>query len=176
MNIGTNKKILMIVSADNFRDEEYQEPREIFEKAGATVTVACSSKKISVGMFGMKITPDLLINDVKVEAYDAIVFVGGTGSVEYFGNKKALEIACESVKLNKILAAICLAPGILARAGVLKGKRATVYSSEMENLRESGAIYSDSSVERDGKIVTANGPSAALKFAETILNVMAMGN
>ncbi|MBF0298568.1 MAG: DJ-1/PfpI family protein [Oligoflexia bacterium] len=166
------KKILMIIASNNFRDEEYQKPREIFDKSGAIVAVASSSKKASTGMLGMKVTPDILLDDVLVNDYDVFVFVGGSGAAEYFTNKKALEIVCESVKQNKVLAAICLAPSILARAGVLKNKKATVYSSEINTLKDNGAYYSENSVEQDGNIITANGPTAALKFGEVVLNVM----
>ncbi|MBF0300752.1 MAG: DJ-1/PfpI family protein [Oligoflexia bacterium] len=168
-----NKKILMIIAPQMFREEEYQRPREIFEKAGAKITVASSSKKISIGKFGMKVTPDILLDEVKVVNYDAIVFIGGPGATEYFESERAMEIANESVKQNKILAAICIAPSILARAGVLKNKKATVYSSEIDTLKTKGAFYTGKEVEQDGKIITANGPSSAFEFGKAILNAMA---
>ncbi|PIR71487.1 MAG: hypothetical protein COU43_02395, partial [Candidatus Nealsonbacteria bacterium CG10_big_fil_rev_8_21_14_0_10_37_25] len=77
----------------------------------------------------------------------------------------------------KVLASICISPVILAKAGVLKGKKATVWSSPMDKvpvriLEENEAIYQDKSVVADGKIVTANGPAAAEKFAKAIITAL----
>lgn len=59
----------------------------------------------------------------------------------FIHNSVALRIAQDSVKLGKVLGAICIAPRILAEAGVLKGKKATVWHSEAEALKRKGAIY-----------------------------------
>ena len=84
----------------------------------------------------------------------------------------AFKIAQQAVEQNKILGAICIAPSILANAGVLKNKKATVYPSESSNLKTKGAIYTTEDVTRDGNIITANGPAAAQDFAETITQAL----
>jgi len=76
---------------------------------------------------------------------------------------------------GKVLAAICIAPGILAAAGVLNNKKVTVWSSAMDKsfiriLEKSGAKYLDKSVVSDGKIITASGPDAAQEFAQAIID------
>lgn len=167
------KKILMIVANNKFRDEELQKPQKIFVKQGAEVTIASSSLKTATGMFGAKAKPDILIDDVKVEDYDAIVFVGGSGASEYWNNPTAHNIAKEAVESNKILCAICIAPVTLANAGVLDGKNATVWSSEASKLRASGVNYTGKDVEVDGNIITGNGPKAAKKFGKTIVEALA---
>jgi PfpI family intracellular protease len=161
--------ILMIIAPQDFRDEEYQISREQLEKAGAKIMVASSSLDESVGMLKkVKVKPDILLKDVKVDNYDAVIFVGGVGAKKYFQDKEAHRIALETVEKNKILAAICLAPAILANAGVLKDKKATVYESEKDILKSGGVRYENKSVITDGLIITANGPDAASEFAETI--------
>lgn len=162
------KSILMIIAHQDFRDEEYEEPRQIFEANGATITVASFSLEIAKGSLGAQVKPDLLLKDMAVGDYDAIVFVGGPGAQEYWDDPAAHAIAQDAVAQGKVLAAICIAPTTLAKAGVLKGKKATVFSSEAEELKESGANYTGASVERDGLIITANGPQAAVEFAEEI--------
>lgn len=167
-------KIVMIIARQNFRDEEYKEPRELFEQSGAKIIVASSSLKESVGMLKkVKVKPDILIKKVRVKEYDAVVFVGGVGAQEYFNNKTAHRIAKKAIKEKKILAAICIAPSILANAGVLKDKKATVWESEKGNLKKKEAIYQDKDVVQDGNIITANGPKAAKKFAHTIARTLA---
>ncbi len=166
------KSILMIIAQRDFRDEEYQEPRRIFEARRATVTVASSSLEVAKGALGAQVKPDLLLKDVVVGDYDAIVFVGGPGAQEYWDDPVAHAVAQEAVAQGKVLAAICIAPATLAKAGVLKGKKATVFSSEKETLRTCGADYTGASVERDGLIITANGPKAATGFAEEIAKAL----
>ena len=78
-----------------------------------------------------------------------------------------VRIARETFAAKIPLGAICIAPTILAAAGVLAGKKATVWDSEGEQitfLKQCGAEYSGESVTRDGLIVTGNGPKAAEEF------------
>ncbi|MEW6095421.1 MAG: DJ-1/PfpI family protein [bacterium] len=166
------KKILMIIASSNFRDEEYLVPHKILEAQNLVIVTASSSLEISRGMLGAKVKPDILLSKVTVEDYEAIIFVGGSGSSEYWNDNTAHNIAQKAVAQNKILAAICIAPVTLANAGVLKGKRATVFSSETGKLREKGVNYTGADVETDGNIITANGPLSAEKFAQAIVNLL----
>ena len=68
------------------------------------------------------------------------------------------------------MAAICIAPAILAKAGILFGKKATVHPSGIDYLREANAICTEADVERDGNIITANGPVAASLFGQAIVD------
>ena len=166
-------KVVMIIAEKDFRDEELQKPKEILEKYGAKVIIASSTTNIATGMLGMKIKPDILINEIKVEEYDAIIFVGGSGASQYWNDPIAHSIAKEAIKKDKILCAICIAPVTLANAGVLQGKKATVWPSEAERIKNMGAIYTGANVEIDGKIITANGPAAAEEFGEAIAKALA---
>lgn len=168
------KKVVMIIAPNNFRDEEYSIPREILEGQGAKIVVASSQLETATGMLGLKVKPDIKLSDIKVENFDAIIFVGGLGARDYYwDNETALALAKEAYTKGKILGAICLAPVILAKAGVLKDKKATVWSSEGVKLRAVGCqVVGDADVVVDGKIVTAKGPQAAKKFGESILELL----
>ncbi|MCX5725880.1 MAG: DJ-1/PfpI family protein [Candidatus Saganbacteria bacterium] len=165
----TWKKILLIIAHKDFQEKEYTVPRKIFETEGATVEVASSSKDLAKGTFGMAVKPDMALQDVNVSKYNAIVFIGGAGAEEYYTNKYAHTIAQKAYRSNKVVGAICIAPVTLANAGVLRGKKATVWSSEAENIKRGGAIYTGKAVEQDGKIITANGPHVAGTFANLIV-------
>ncbi len=165
----SGKKILAIIASSNFRDEELLVPKGIFEKEGFKVAIASSSLKTSRGMLGAEIKPDMLIKDVKVDDYDVIMFIGGSGASEYWESPIAHNIAKSALDKKKVLSAICIAPVTLANAGILKGRKATVWASEANMLVKKGASYTGSSVEVDGDIITANGPAAAKEFAEAIL-------
>lgn len=165
-------KVVMIIASRDFRDEELQEPMSLLEQKGAQVTIACSALGEVAGMKGMKVTPDILVDQVNVQDYDALIFVGGSGAKEYWDDPKAHSIAKETVAAGKVLGAICIAPVTLANAGVLDGKRATVFSSEKSKLEVTGAIYTGADVEVDGKIITGNGPNAATKFGEAVAQAL----
>jgi protease I len=163
------KKVVMIIASQSFRDEELGTPKSVLEKQGAEVTIASSSLDTATGMLGAKVKPAILITDINVADYDAIVFVGGSGAVEYFEDSTAHEIAKKAVEQNKILCAMCIAPAILANAGVLEGKKAT--SSAYSDLK--GATYTGADCQVDGNIVTARGPATREKFAKAIVKALA---
>ena len=167
------RKIVMIIAKQNFRDEELLQPKRFLEAKGANVTVACSSLSPAKGMLGNVIKPDVLVKDVKVEQFDAVVFVGGSGASEYWNDQTAHAIARKAVAEKKLLCAICIAPVTLANAGVLKEKKATVWSSEAGRLKQLKVNYTGADVETDGNIITANGPKSAQKFGETIYKRLA---
>ena len=167
----SGKQIVMIIAPQNFWDEELIHTREELERAGGNVTVASMSTDTANGMFGATAKPDITLDQVNVDNYDAIVFVGGSGSEIYFDNPTAQNIAKEAHSKNKLLTAICIAPSILANANLLQGKRATVWAGDkyINILRSKGANYTGESVTQDGRIITANGPEAARQFGRAIV-------
>jgi len=163
----------MIVAPDNFRDEELFHTKEELERAGASITIASTKTTPARGMLGAAVTPDIKLDQVKVNDYDAVVFVGGSGSAVYFKDNRALSIASEAFSKGKKVCAICIAPVILANAGVLKGKRATVWPDKCIQIIESkGATYTGKPVEVDGNVITAPGPEAAREFGRAIAKAL----
>ncbi len=164
-------RILMVIAPQNFRDEEYARPRQVLESAGYAVTVASRSRETARGMLGMRVQPDLLLSEAHAADYDAVVFVGGSGAQTYWDDPEAHRLAQEAAAGGKVVAAICIAPVILARAGVLEGKQATVFDppSLCAELTAHGATCTGASVQRDRRTVTASGPPAAEDFARAIL-------
>lgn len=170
-------KIAIIVAFRNFRDEEYFIPKEIFEKAEAKITTISTAIGNAIGIHGGETEAQLTLEDLRISDYDAFIFVGGAGAKHFIESEDALRVAKEAAAAEKVLGAICVAPTILARAGVLFGRKATVWSSSMDKsavriLQEEGALYHEASVVVDGKIITANGPEAAREFAEKALSVL----
>ena len=146
--------------------------KEIFEQNGLRVTVASSTIKEAEGIFGIKIKPDIVLNEVKITLYDAIVFVGGEGVVQYWDDTHAHQLVKEAVKERKVLGAISIAPIILSNAKILTGKKATVWPTLGNPLKCSGAIYTGNPIEVDGNIVTADRPDSVEDFANAILRTM----
>ena len=164
-------KIVFVVAQKDFRDEELFSPKEAVEKAGHAAVIASKKKGSCTGMLGAKVAAEIELAGVKAENFDALVFVGGSGSEAYFKDPIALGIAKEFAKAGKLVCAICIAPMILANAGLLKGKKATcaAYSKE---IRAKGAEYTGNLMEIDGKIITGRGPAAAREFGAKIAELL----
>jgi protease I len=166
------KKVVMIIAPQNFRDEELVEPQDVLTEQGAEVKTASSSLPVSKGMLGVQVKPDMLIGDIKPADWDAIILVGGSGASAYWEDSTVHSLLREAVKKDKIVGAICIAPVTLANAGILSGKKATVYASEEGKLKNKGAECTGQSVQRDGKVITANGPKAAREFGNAIAQAL----
>lgn len=175
--IEAAKKVAMIVAFRDFRDDEYFVPKEVLEGAGIEITTVSDQEGTAIGADGGEVEVDILLGNFQVQDFDAIVFIGGPGALGHLDNEESYRIAKETVAEGKVLAAICISPTILAKAKVLEGKRATVWSSPLDRgpiktLEENGAVYEDKPVVVEGKIVTGNGPSAARGFGEAIVRVL----
>ncbi len=172
-------KVAIIIAFKNFRDEEYFIPKDIFEENGFEVKTISTEIGIAIGGDGGETEIDLRLADLNIDEFDALVFPGGPGAYAFIEDESVWQIIGQARNKGKLLAAICIAPAILAKAGILQNKKATIWSSIMDKktikiLRENGAEYLDKAVVQDGKIITANGPTSAQEFAETI--VQALGN
>lgn len=166
------KKAVLIIASQVFRDEELFETQAALEAAGIGTVVASSRLGTCKGKLGAVAEATQLVSDLKADDYDAIVFVGGNGAMEYYDNAAALNLAKDATGQGKVVAAICIAPRILANAGLLEGIKATCYESEAEAIKRLGADFQPNNVVRDGKFVTANGPHAAADFGKTIAQAL----
>jgi protease I len=171
----SGKRVLLVIAPEQFRDEELLKPKELFMKEGAEVAIAAKKLGEAKGMLGATAKPDLLLTDVKPENYDACVVVGGMGSPAHLWDDHDLHTILQTLcKNNKVVAGICLSGAVLARAGVLKGKKATVWAmpESLAAMTEGGAKYVKEPVVRDGLVVTGEGPEAAEKFAQTVMEAI----
>jgi protease I len=166
------KSIVMVIAPSEFRDEEYLHPKEEFIKNSVKVVTASTKLEECKGKLGLSVKPDILVNDINIDEFDAICFVGGIGSKIYFDDKFCHDLVNAAFEKNKIVSAICIAPMILVNSGVLKGKKATVFPSEKEDMIKKGVNYTGKPVEISGKTVTANGPESARDFARKIIEIL----
>lgn len=165
--------ILFIIPPERFRDEELFVTKDLLEKAGHKVDIASTKKGLCFGSRGRSVTVALVLDEIKATYYSAVVFVGGGGSKLLWKNETAHKIANDFNNQGKIVAAICLAPVILAYGGLLDGKKATVAGTEAKTIESMGATYTEPGVTVDGNIVTANAPKASELFGQTISKLLA---
>lgn len=164
-----NKKILMVIAPQEFRDEEFNDPHTLFKKEGIEADVASIQKGTTKGVAGTEVEIDLIASEVKTEDYAAVAFIGGPGMSKITGDDTLQLLAKRFYDSGKLTTAICIAPLVLGKAGILKNKKATVFPDGKDDLISSGAQYTEEDVVVDGNIITANGPGAATKFAQMII-------
>jgi protease I len=169
-------KILIAVAPEKFRDEELAVPVAAFRKAGIASDIASTRRGPCTGMLGAKTTATRTFEEIDPKPYGGLVIIGGSGSqVHLWNDDMILQLVKYFHESQKIVAAICLAPVVLARAGILNGKKATCYESpvSVREMKGGGAVLVNQPVVVDGRIITANGPSASQEFADAILRTIA---
>jgi len=160
-------KIMMWVAQNGFRDEELFMPQAIFIENGHIIQVVSHQAGNARSKFGKEISVAGL-DSTTIQDYDAFLLVGGPGSMDYL-NDGLLHSCIRSAFDAKILiGAICFAPNILAKTGILNGINATVWGDN-NILKEAGANCINNDVVASGKIITANGPDAAKNWANAIV-------
>jgi len=175
-----DKNIAFAIAPIDFRDEEYAKPRAALYASGAHIVTVSRTVGYCKGSRGSSVHADMALSDAVKASWDMVVFVGGNGADAYFDDPDALVLARAAVEAHIPLAAICIAPSILAHAGVLQGVRATAWADRREDLEAHGAVWVDSAVvlgesSVGSPIITACGPSAAFAFGQTLVGVLANG-
>lgn len=168
------KKALFIIAAKDYQEQEFNRPFSALSQSGVAVTVASTVSGEAIGTAGAKVRVDIQLADARVDDFDVIVFIGGPGASQYVNDPLAHSLAQDAVKKEKLVAAICMGPLILAKAGVLKGKKATVFPTLAEEMKQEGVNYSANPVERDGSIITADGPDSAAVFGQEIIKALVL--
>jgi protease I len=165
-------RVLMVIAPEDFRDEELLEPKSILTEAGAQVTVASTKPGQATGMLGAQVIPDTVVDGLKAADYHAVVVVGGMGSPTHLWNHTHLhKLLQETNSSGRVVGGICLSGAVLANAGVLSGKKATVWATDesLAALKNGKAHYQTEHVVHDGNVVTADGPEAASEFGRTLV-------
>ncbi len=106
---------------------------------------------------------------------DVIVIPGGPGTSEAMKNEVLLNQVKQAYETGKLVCSVCTGAFILAKAGVLKGKKATTYHTEIDKLSNFGAVPVRERVVVQGNLITGAGVSASLdvgmKIVEKLLGV-----
>ena len=176
-------RVAEIIAFQGFQDQEYSKVKNVLEKFGAKVETFSTKLGKAQSKSG-ELTVDIVhtLDDLNVDLYDAVIFVGGPGAQTLFGDSTAHQIAKTTINKNKILGAICIAPAILANAGVLNGQNATIWTDPSDRgimikyLTSAGAIFIDTEVVISGNIITANGPQASEEFGVAISQALSTKN
>jgi len=117
----------LVLMADGFEEIELSSIVNILRRGGVIVTIVSLKEGLLTGSRGIKMQADASIDSIK-ETYDMIILPGGSPGYVNLGNdRRVLNLVNKYHAEGKIVAAICAAPSVLAKAGILTRKKATVF-------------------------------------------------
>lgn len=164
-------RALLLIAQRGFQDIELNGTRKGLQAAGFDVVLGSKERGECIGKFGATEQATVAVRDVQVSDYDRVAFIGGPGAGAFKDDPEFLDLARKAAASGRPLGAICIAPTLLAAAGVLKGKKATVWNGDGEQgkfLESHGALYQAKNVVTEGTLVTADGPEAAQEFGNVL--------
>lgn len=168
-----SKKVCVFL-ADGFEEIEGLTVVDLLRRAGIEVTTVSIKDSLTIhGAHGIDVQADKLFEEVNYEENDMTVLPGGMPGTLHLGEHQGVKKVLEQFYQNKkYVAAICAAPSILGKYGMLKGRKATSYPGFEDALV--GAEYVYEAVAADDFVITSRGMGTAIEFSlkliEKLLN------
>ena len=162
---------VIVPLVEGFEEIEFNTIVDILRRAEIEVVTVGLKEGIIEGSHKVKIISDTSIDKIDPNDFDAVVLPGGyPGFINLGEDERVLKLVREMDKAGKYVAAICGAPFVLSRAGILEGKTATIHPAVKDML--TGARYSEKRVVVDGKLVTSQAPGSAMEFAMKLVEIL----
>ncbi len=163
--------MIYIFLADGFEETEALVPWDILLRGGAEVKTVGVTGEWVTGAHGMTLKSDISLSDVIEEKGEMFILPGGMpGTTNLDENTRVKEIIMNAYHSGKIVGAICAAPMVLGKLGILKGRKATCFPGFEEYL-EGATVVREHSV-KDGNVVTSCGAGAAFHFGFMLLGML----
>ena len=167
-NVAGGKTMFgLMLLANGFEDSEALTTRDVLIRAKINIDLVSITKEtVVISSHGLKVISDLTIDEIDINKYDFLVLPGGgMGTANLKASKKVADIVLKFHEQNKLIAAICAAPGVLGRLNLLKDKKYTCFA----NCEDGPGINTKSEVEIDGNIITARSMYFSVPFALAII-------
>lgn len=168
------KKILFIL-ADGFEEIEAFLPIDFLRRLNFEVTLAGLLAENVSGAHGITVKIDDLIGNIDPVKFDAVILPGGMpGSTNLRDNPNVINVVKQMDKAGKLVGAICAAPIVLEKAGILYGKKHTAHPAVKDIFKNS--TYTENRTETDSNIITGKGPGVSVEFALEIAKYLGKKN
>lgn len=162
-----------VLMAQGFEEMELVITVDILRRAGIDVRMTSIEESMEpiVGSRGIRITPDQTLSALKPEGCDLIILPGGLEGTRRLGeNEKVLELLRHTHQIGKALAAICAAPAVLVKAGVVSNRRVTCHPGAIEHMI--GVKFQTHRVVVDGNITTSRAAGTTFEFAFQLVELL----
>ena len=159
-----------ILFADGYEEVEALTVVDLLRRAKIGCDIVAVDDGVEVtGSHGIRVGADKTLSQLVMEEYDGVILPGGLpGVTNLAADSRVLALLKDFAAAGKLTAAICAGPTVLARAGLLEGKKACCYPGMEQEL--TGAVASTEPVVRDGSIVTSRGLGTAISFALALVS------
>lgn len=158
----------LVILANGFEDIEAMTIIDILRRGDIDVTVAGLESLSITSAHNTTIAVTETLADNQDKIFDTVILPGGEPGTTHLENSREVEIVIKSHHAQgKLIAAICAAPRVLDKIGVISGKRATSYPTFKEAM--TSCTYSEEAVVVDDNFITSRGPATAHQFAFAIL-------
>ena len=147
---------------------------DLLRRAGIEVVTAGLDGAPGKASRGTVLLPDTTLERALTRDYDMLVLPGGQpGATQLENDERLLALIRKMARANRYTAAICAAPKVLARAGVLEGKRATSFPGALDPAHWPQVRMENRAVVTDGKVITSRGPGTAMDFCLELIALLA---
>ena len=166
--------MIYLFLADGFETVEALCPLDLLRRAGADVKTVGVTGDTVTSRQGVTVKADLNIDDISPEDLpEMIILPGGLpGADNLDASDKVDEMILDGARRGAFLAAICAAPYILGKRGLLEGRKATCFPEKVFIDRLLGAEYTEDGAVRDGNIITAKAMGVSADFALLLIEAL----
>lgn len=168
--------MVYILLGNGFEEAEALVAADVLRRAELPVCLTGIGGEMVTGAHGIAVKTDKAVEAVTLSAGDMVVLPGGMGGVASIeGSEPAMALVRQAAEPGIWLAAICAAPTLLARAGLLPpGARCVCYPGLEDALSEAGAVpVMDRPAVAQGRLITGKGPGAAFDFGLALAEALA---
>ena len=163
-------KRILVPLAEGFEEIEAVAIVDVLRRAGLEVTTASLRPGPVTGAHGIALAADAELGALEAGDFDALVLPGGMpGTTHLMEDERVLAAVRALHAAGRPTAAICAAPMVLAKAGVIGGVAVTSHPSVRTRLGDAD-VRSEPRVLRSGSVLTSQGPGTALEFALTLVS------
>ncbi|MFH0832138.1 MAG: DJ-1 family glyoxalase III [Candidatus Aenigmatarchaeota archaeon] len=159
----------LVILANGFEEIESFAVVDILRRAKIDVTVAGLISTIVESSHAVRVMADKRLGDINTNDYDILILPGGNPGYKNLANSQiVINLVKNFEKKKKLIAAICGAPSVLAKAGIMEdriGTIATGLEKELPRVRDAKVIV-------DKNVITSKGPGTAIEFALKIVEII----
>ncbi len=165
--------MVYIILADGFEEAEALIPADLLRRAGMETALVSVGDEFVTGAHGITVKTDVPLAHIDLSKAEMLVLPGGLGGVNEMCSQPTLQALLQVAQEQEIwIAAICAAPTLLAKWGVLNGKKAVCYPG-MEGQLTGAEAQPGQAVVVDGKIITARAAGSGFDFALAMIEALA---
>jgi putative intracellular protease/amidase len=166
------KSILLILPQNDFNEKEFLAVKEKTKLANLNLFISSSKKEVCTGEKKLKIFPDVDLYNIRPSNFSALVLIGGKGSYELAEIDEILKIVKSFYDQKKLIAAICGAPYILAKAGILANKTISYHPSLHKKMENFFVFPANKKISICENILSAEDETASDDFASKIVEML----